>query len=286
MPAARTKRQRSQPRARAAGSRRYGAVVTLGPVRVRREVLRGPGWQTAKWPAFLLIGLLAGLLYVGLAFDAFYVYDANIIGAKLLTAEEVYQAAGLEGYSIFWLDQQEIAERLRNRLPYVTQATVRLQLPNRVAIQVEERRPRIVWETNQGQAWVDEQGVALPPLPAAAPPPMVRLLDSQQTALAPLAAGETQEVGPGGLPVVHMQAEVVQALLGLQGLLPDVQVYRFDAQNGLNFTTADGVSVIFGLKGDLAHKTTILQAIQTEWKDAGRQLSLIDLRVVERPYVR
>lgn len=274
-PAARSRRQRS-----------YRASIVVGPIRVQREALRGTGWQLRKWPAFLLVGLLAGLLYVVMTFDTFYVYSADIQGVSLLSADEIYQAAGIEGYNVFWLNEQTIAARVLERTPYVTGVRARLQLPNLVQLSITERRPRIAWETNQGQAWVDDQGIALPPLPKAPAQPLLRLVDLQQAAMIPRPDGEAQVIGPGGIPVVQMQPAVLQALLTLQTLLPGTQTFYFDAQNGLNFRTVDGVNVIFGMNGDLNRKVAILQGIQRQWKDFERTPTQIDLRVAERPFVR
>ncbi|MBK6431869.1 MAG: FtsQ-type POTRA domain-containing protein [Anaerolineae bacterium] len=266
--------------------RRFRSSVVGGAVQLRREMWRGSGWQITKWPTFLLIGALAGLLYVMVTFDNFYVYRADIRGTSLLSADEIYQAAGIEGYNVFWLDEQTLATRILRQLPYVIGVDAQLQLPNQVHLVITERRPRIAWETNQGQAWVDEQGVALPPLPTAPARPLLRLVDLQQATIVPQPAGQPPVIGPGGLPVVHMQTEVVQALLTLATLLPGTQTFYFDAQNGLNLRTADGASVIFGTKGDLNRKVAVLQAIQAEWKKMGRTPAQIDLRVAERPYVR
>lgn len=266
--------------------RRFRSSVTAGALQLRGEIWRGSGWQMTKWPTFLLIGALVGLLYVMVTFDNFYVYGADIQGARLVGADEIYQAAGIEGYNLFWLDEQTIATRIVSQLPYVTAANVRLQLPNQAHLVVTERRPRIVWETDQGQAWVDEQGIALPPLAAQPAPALLRLVDLQRATIVPQPEGQPPVIGPGGLPVVQMQAEVVQALLKLAVLLPGTQSFIFDTQNGLNLQTADGVSVIFGTKGDLTQKVAVLQAIQAEWKAMGRTPAQIDLRVPERPYVR
>lgn len=266
--------------------RRFRSSVTAGALQLRREAWRGSGWQMTKWPTFLLIGALVGLLYVMVTFDNFYVYGADIRGASLVGADEIYQAAGIEGYNLFWLDEQAIATRIVSQLPYVAAANVRLQLPNQVHLAVTERRPRIVWETDQGQAWVDEQGIALPPLATQPTPALLRLVDLQRATIVAQPEGQPPVIGPGGLPVVQMQTEVVQALLKLAVLLPGTQSFVFDTQNGLNLQTADGVSVIFGMKGDLAQKVAVLQAIQAEWKAIGRTPAQIDLRVPERPYVR
>lgn len=288
MPGKKTSRRRQSaaPPARTRRRRSYRASIGVGPVRVQREALRGTGWQLQKWPAFLLVGVLVGLLYVIMTFDSFYVYGADIQGASLLNSDEVYAAAGIEGFNVFWLDEQAIAARVLHQMPYVTGVKVHLQLPNQVHLTITERRPRIAWETSQGRAWVDDQGIALPPLPKSPPEQLVHLVDSQQAAMVAQPNDQPPAIGPGGVPVVKMQPDVVQALLSLGTLLPGTQTFNYDPQSGLNFRTVDGASVIFGMKGDLARKVAVLQAIQRQWKDFGRTPTLIDLRVAERPFVR
>ncbi len=288
MPGKKTSRRRQSaaPAVRIRRRRSYRASIGVGPVRVQREALRGTGWQLQKWPAFLLVGVLVGLLYVIMTFDSFYVYGADIQGASLLNSDEVYAAAGIEGFNVFWLDEQAIAARVLHQMPYVTGVKVHLQLPNQVHLTITERRPRIAWETSQGRAWVDDQGIALPPLPKSPPEQLVHLVDSQQAAMVAQPNDQPPAIGPGGVPVVKMQPDVVQALLSLGTLLPGTQTFNYDPQSGLNFRTVDGASVIFGMKGDLARKVAVLQAIQRQWKDFGRTPTLIDLRVAERPFVR
>ncbi|MFZ1708547.1 MAG: FtsQ-type POTRA domain-containing protein, partial [Anaerolineae bacterium] len=126
--------------------RRFRSSVVGGAVQLRREMWRGSGWQITKWPTFLLIGALAGLLYVMVTFDNFYVYRADIRGTSLLSADEIYQAAGIEGYNVFWLDEQTLATRILRQLPYVIGVDAQLQLPNQVHLVITERRPRIAWE--------------------------------------------------------------------------------------------------------------------------------------------
>ena len=73
------RRQSAAPAARTRRRRSYRASVGVGPVRVQREVLRGTGWHLQKWPAFLLVGVLVGLLYMAMSLDTFYVYGADIL---------------------------------------------------------------------------------------------------------------------------------------------------------------------------------------------------------------
>lgn len=265
--------------------RRLEASLAVGPVRIQRTAVRGSGWTPAKLLSLWVIGLLLGLLYVFVTFDNFYAFGAEVRGTQLLAAEELYNQAGLEGHSIFWLNERTAEAAIRQASPYVADVRVRFRLPGRIRLDVTERAPVIMWQTAQGTAWVDRTGVALPPLVRGPDTPLLQLLDTQGDAIAP-AANDASALGPGGLPVVHMQAPLVAALLSLQELLPDMLTYQYDAQNGLNFRSRQGTQVIFGVRGDLPAKLVVLRAIEAEWQKRGEVPGVIDLRVDDRPFVR
>ncbi len=265
--------------------RRLDASLTLGPVRIQPAAVRGSGWYPAKLLSLWLVGLLLGLLYVFVAFDNFYAFGAEVRGAQLLAAEDIYNQSQVEGKSIFWLNERSAEAAIMQASPYVSAARVRLRLPGRIRIDVTERTPAIIWQTAQGTAWVDRTGVALPPLARAPDALLLQLTDAHGDAAEPSPA-DTTALGPGGLPVVHMQAPLVAALLGLEELLPDTLAYQYDAQNGLNFRSREGTQVIFGVRGDLPTKLKVLQAIQAEWQKRGQVPGVIDLRVDDRPFVR
>lgn len=271
-------RQKRPPR------RRLEASLTLGPVRIQRTAVRGSGWYPAKLLSLWLIGLLVGLLYVFMTFDNFYAFGAEVSGTQLLAAEDIYNQAGLEGHSIFWLNQANAEVAIEQASPYVSAARVRFRVPGRIRIDVTERMPAIMWQTAQGTAWVDRTGVALPPLARGPDAPLLQLLDTRGEAIEP--ATGSPVLGPGGLPVVHLQAPLVTALLRLQELLPDMLTYQYDAQNGLNYRSRQGTQVIFGVRGDLQAKLEVLRAIEAEWQKRGQVPAVIDLRVDDRPFVR
>lgn len=229
--------------------------------------------------------MLLGLLYVFVSFDNFYAFGAEVRGTQLLVAEDVYAQAGLEGHNIFWLHERAAEDAIEQAAPYVAAARVRFRLPGRIQIDVTEREPVIMWQTAQGTAWVDREGVALPPLAQGPAVPLLQLLDTRGEAVVP-AATDSPVLGPGGLPEVHMQAPLVTALLSLQTLLPDTLTYQYDAQNGLNFRSRQGTNVIFGVRGDLQAKFEVLRAIEAEWQKRGEVPAVIDLRVDDRPFVR
>lgn len=264
--------------------RHLEASLALGPVRIQRTAVRGSGWYPSKLLSLWLIGLLVGVLYVFVTFDNFYAFGAEVRGTQLLAADDIYNQAGLEGHSIFWLNQHTAEAAIAQASPYVSAVRVRLGVPGRIRIDVSERTPVIMWQTAQGTAWVDRTGVVLPPLARGPDAPLLQLQDTRGEAIEPTDGPPVS--GPGGLQVIHIQPPLVAALLRLQELLPDMLTYQYDAQNGLNYRTRQGTQVIFGVRGDLQAKLDVLRAIEAEWQKRGAVPGLIDLRVDDRPFVR
>ena len=109
------------------------------------------------------------------------------------------------------------------------------------------------------------------------------MADLQHMALRVAPQNEPQRVGAGGIPVVEMDSNILDALTTLQNSFSDVKTYYLDPQNGLNFRTADGINVILGNTGDWQHKIDVLQSIRLKLQERPGQ---IDLRVAERPVAR
>lgn len=113
-----------------------------------------------------------------------------------------------------------------------------------------------------------------------------RLVDLQQATIC-AAAGGRSVIGPGGLPVVHMQteggpgaADAGYPVAGYANLLFRCAERPEFADSGRRQRH------LLARRGSPNRKVAVLQAIQAEWKKMGRTPAQIDLRVAERPYVR
>jgi len=244
-------------------TRRYEASITLASdVRWR---LRGSPWSGAKAVSLLLAGLLAWALYEFSFSYTFFVYGASIRGNHMLPAEAIYVASEVHEQSIFWLIPREIAARIEAQ-PYVKQAEVRCHLPNRVIIEVTERVPRLVWRAGQEEFWVDEEGIALPPLPDQAPPPLLLIDDEGKAA----ARSEEKKLKPG----------VAEGILLVAEAMPEVTRFRYDRRWGLIFQTPYGWQVALGDGKHMPYKVNVLLALQKDFLARGERLNWIDIRFI------
>lgn len=228
---------------------------------------------SARQRAGRAVGLivLAGLLTILVEFFAsyaFYVYDAEVRGHRLLSASQIYEASGIDSYNIFWIRPEVVEQRLE-ALPYIRLARVRCWLPNHVQIIVEEREPIILWRTRDGAFWVDGEGQAMAPL--ADLPNLIQVEDEEGA----MADGDGR-----------MNPEIVAGIRRIRQLVPEVGFFRYDPTYGLQFTTPEGVLVYLGEGQDMAYKVQVFDAVQRQIAHEGRAVSLIDLRYRDEPYIR
>lgn len=162
-PKAKTRRQRSARRLGHTGTletRVASAPLRLSPARTtpRRR------WNGVISPRFIsMLVIFSGLWAIYLLFGqpTFYVYGADIRGNQVVSATEIYQAAGIDSTSIFWVNPRTVQANI-TALAYIKSAEVSVKLPAQVRITVDERLPQVLWRSGDQIFWVDAEGVFLP----------------------------------------------------------------------------------------------------------------------------
>lgn len=150
------KRQKRQPMALASGEpRRKGGVGGL------RRVLKKAVFLV---PILLLAGAVWTCLQAHRLFtegDSFRLQALEVEGLRVLKGRDILEASGLQvGDNIFAVDLEAVEERIEE-LAWVKRALVRRQPPDRLAIDIVERR-RVAW-IDLGEIYgVDAGGVLLP----------------------------------------------------------------------------------------------------------------------------
>jgi len=208
-------------------------------------------------------------LFVWLFVDgSFYVSKADITGLRFSSASEVYRQAGIDSYSIFWVNGRNVAGRLE-ALPYVKSATVSTSLPNRVRIAVEERDPVAVWKAGGRDFWVDIEGITMP-------------VASQVDGLPVLWDLDGSTVAVGG----RIDRELISAVRALKQQQPNVSEFGYDRINGLQFRMPTGTIVYLGKPDGLAKRIQELLVLQQSLASQGSTPAEINWRVEDGFYLR
>ena len=238
----------------------------------RRPVRWGAVFR--RLPVVLLLAALIAL-FVYTSTDAkFFVYQASVKGAHHVDAGTIYEASGVHEQNIFWLRPEQVAGRI-GQLEGIKAVRVHCDvLPAEVTIEVEERKPVIMWRAlNQQQdLWLDEDGVVLP---YHGDP------HSSDTVFVVGSGGVHAEVGnridPDG---------VTYSVLQLASAMPGTRIYFYDDDRGLSFTQRlNGVEwpVYVGTSEDLWRKIQVLQALTAHFIERGIRPEYVDVRWAEYP---
>jgi cell division protein FtsQ len=195
-----------------------------------------------------LAGLVAvvglSLLVIGaggrwlLTTPRFAVARVEVRGASRMSPEQVMAAAAIpRGANIFSLDTADVIDRVE-ALPEVRRADVVRELPNRVVISVEERRPFTLVHGGRLH-WMDEEGRLLGASPSAvsSPLPVISGLTADELA--------SMRTSPG--PKARTAIAVIRALLRSGGALAaEISEIDMSRREGPVLYTIDGVEVRLG----------------------------------------
>ena len=247
----------------------------------------GSGW---RWSKLLSLASLSGVIamIVWIQIDIlWYVYSDSVIFNRLtyLQAEELYPATDLEAWNIFWVQPQSVRERIVTH-PYVADASVRVQLPNQVIVDIEEAEAVALWVTATGTLWVLEDGAALPMRqregetaeaqmldPAGTPLPMI--IDAQRGAQVLL---NTR---------IAMDAEILESALSLLQAFPGLSNMRYNEGVGLNFGLPNSSYWVYW--GDGHNRETKMDFLQVGYhmlKEGDARGQVIDVRFRDHPVIR
>jgi cell division protein FtsQ len=204
-----------------------------------------------------------------IASPRFAIAAVEVSGQSRLSRDAIEAAAGIApGTNIFALDTSDVVARLE-ALPLVRRAAVIRDLPNRVAIVVEERRPFTL--VNAGKLhWIDEEGVNLG---AEARPVAVG---------APVISGVfSEDLGAGRAPAAERTASGLQLLRLLQrfdnGLGQAISEIDMSRAEGPVLYTVDGIEVRLG-RDDWETRLGRLLGVLAQLKASGEAVTSIDLR--------
>lgn len=220
--------------------------------------------RTGQAPAFFAAMACAVTLFAFLRMPDYRVDTVIVRGARIGDPAEVARASGALERSIFRVDPDEAAAGVAT-LPWVARASVRLERPDRLVVEVVEREPAAVWSDGERTALVDTQGQ------------MLLLGDAPEL---PHVVDPAANLVPGGA----VTAADVAAVVALTAALGDnLQRLEWADPLGLQATLADGRVLVFGdgerMELKLAALTAFLATPPAVW-------SLADFSEPERPYFR
>jgi hypothetical protein len=224
-------------------------------------------WLGNWWAWLVFAWLLSLVIYAGFGTSWFYIYDVEVVGIDKLTKQEIYNRSNLEGWSIFWLNPNLIAQKLEEE-PWIGQAVVSVLPPNQAKIEVQERIPVAVWQSDATSYFVDQTGILFGIRNDASQMLVIRDLSNNSVEL-------------GG----EVEPTAVHTVLELTRFLPERKGFDWEDGVGISFIADDGWRVIFGDFKSLPAKVGAFESFKSQVHTENK-IEVLDLSDPEHPYYR
>ena len=254
----------------------------------RNAAALGGGWlriylpqSWRLWP-LLVVALLVGIVWSQFRHsDTFRLTEIRISSCKQVADAELRRYLHMRvGQNVFSIDLEQEAERVVSH-PWVRGAVVTRELPNRVVIDVVERRPVALLKVNHLYL-VDDTGRVF------------KRLENGDPSDLPIVTGFSAEAFHAGGATAARQARRIRDAVKLiataqeSGALgaDDISEVRYDLVSGFSLITNDvGLTIRFGF-GDYETKLQAFRAVAQRLKASLAKARVVDLAVPGRVVVR
>ncbi len=237
---------------------------------------RGVGFFVWIRPRIIYLLLLLALGWGGyqlLTSPTFKISKISILNNRLSTSQEIVEASGLNDENVFLLNKDKTKSSLAT-LPTIKDVELVAHLPNEVTIKVLEHPPVYVWRARERSYLVSEEGV------------VIGISSDDQGQLISIVDLDNQPLNRGD----RLDKAALNAARQLNGLLPKQvsiapKYFEFSRSLGIVVST-DSYRIAFGLEENLDVKLDELKAILKAISEKKASATLIDLRVIGKPYLK
>jgi cell division protein FtsQ len=219
------------------------------------------------------LGLVLVVLYyaVQMLWSGMYVVQTvNVEGAATMSRQRVSELAAVNGMPIWSVDPNAIRARLLAN-PYVTSASVQVQLPDAVLITITEQKSEIRWKSGQWYLIVNGEGELLGIDSAVVLTDTIVINDDSGKKLK---AGDTVDS-----KVIALARDMALRLPADAGVV--IARLGWDPRRGMHVRTSTGELVLFGRSDRLDEKIAILKQLRAQ----KAEFAFADLRPLT-PYYR
>jgi len=285
--------------------RRVSVGVGNGAELVMRNlpVIR-PGWRLLS---FFLVVLLSAVISYAWNSPDYRVTGLAVKGNSRVSAHDIEAVVNLTGASIFTIDPQTILDQVKAAFPEVTDLSLQVSSPNKVALLLRERTPVVTWQygnplSKEGKdvIWIDAEGAMFPPrgkattritVNADEAPPMVKTTVKNTKISSGAKNTDSSKAGPL-MPVLSLvdqriDPKLLTTVIRFSTMLPKGTDLSYSQSEGLGWTDPEGWDVFIGMNlEDIDLKMTVYKAIVKRLKDDGIKPVLVSVENVDTPYYR
>ncbi len=209
-----------------------------------------PVWGKITRFLFRLVLVFVFLFLLQQGETYFRIDKIKVQGADELQRGDIINAAEIrEGMSIFLLRENEIAVRIKDRLPWVKKVKISRKLPDTVVVSIDERKPAAYVMAPDGFWLIDNQAVFLEHR-------------EHPTNGYPLVAGIDDTLAVPGSPIDCVERkEILQSFFLILPGKTGLEIDHLDLTESYNLIvyTTDGLEIWFGDGEDLDYKLKLIK---------------------------
>lgn len=223
----------------------------------------------------ITIGVLLILGLVSLVnSNYFQLEDIEIKGNKLLSDEDIITYCDLEDINIFNIDRRKLANKLIE-LPQIKGVVVTRDLPKRLIIEVNERRPIAIIGIQSSYQIIDSEGQ------------IIATTKNLAYWNLPLVTG-VEVINEGDQLEINSQIKKAISYLGLLSdqVLGEISELNITKEDGIQLFLVDGGVVKLSSNFDNKAKSKIFTSVYNDIKSKGQKIEYIDLRYGNNVIVR
>lgn len=223
--------------------------------------------------ALAIVLVLAGSATWLYQSPVFKVSKVQVVGAERTSPDTVVETADLLGDSMFTADLVQ-AQKDIYKLPLVSSVKVERSWPNAIKVTIEERQPWGTWQQGDVDYTIDREGVVLAVGSAGANAPVISSSEP----------GSRRQGDRVDYQAVDAAAEIYEKLPGVLGTT--VTEVSFVAGQGVQVTTADNQTALFGDSSSIAYKLAVWAALAQQAQVQKINYSTVDLRFGDHPVLQ
>jgi hypothetical protein len=267
---------------------KMGAEVILPAIPVIK-----PGWRLLS--VILTLGLFATGIFMYNA-PEFRVHAVEINGLQRLTAEDIKAGLNIAGVSVFTLNPQQVEQSLQAAFPELYDISVKVFMPARVIINMQERIPVVGWRANDNTLWCDEEGVLFPPRGKSGQVLTIQVEGDLPLLMPELGSSDQNSEYSQSIllerndPLAEyrkIDPVILRAAIQLSQSLPADTEIVYNQENGLGWRDNRSWNVYVGRNLDnLDVKLKIYDAMTKNFEKQGIQPAMISIEFLNAPYYR
>ncbi|GAB6100376.1 FtsQ-type POTRA domain-containing protein [Halanaerocella petrolearia] len=229
-----------------------------------------------KQVILICIALLVVLGVVHIIYSNYFqITEIKITGNQLLTDNYLLNFSKLQQETnIFEIDSKKIKKKLL-KLPQLKSVTIKRDLPNKLVISVQERRPIAIIPFQSSYQVVDTEGWIL------------EVTNSLSSWKLPLITGVNIDSQAKKIKLTGMKSQAVNYLSKLsKNVLAGISELHIDSQQRINLFLRQGGKVKLGTNFNIEQKAEVFTSIYQDIKTKNLKVDYVDLRYKKNSFLK